>query len=256
TLGNRHEHPVSLPRTGHEVTEMARALTAKSVENVKPFAQTREIPDGACRGLYLLVHPTGRKSWAVRYRFQGRTRKLTLDSGLTLAEARTAAAKALQELARGNDPAVLKFDAQEKAEKAAADRQRDTVEQLAEQFIERYAKKNTRPKSWAQTEHVFHNIVLPVWRGRTVHDIKRRDVIDLVEDVATNRPTMATRALAHLSKFSNWLCERDVIPASPTAKIKPPAKEHARDRALSDDEIKALWAACETIGGAAGPAIK
>src|SRR5215813_11768105 len=127
---------------------MAKALTAKYIASIKPTAQTQEIRDGGCRCLYLVVHPTGRKSWAVRYRFQGRTRKLTLDSGLTLAEARTAAAKALQELARGNDPAVLKFDAQEKAEKAAADRQRDTVEQLAEQFIERYAKKNTRPKSW------------------------------------------------------------------------------------------------------------
>src|SRR5262249_44821196 len=30
----------------------------------------------------------------------------------------------------------------------------------------------------------------------------------------------------------------------------------ARDRVLSDDEIVKLWAACETIGGTAGPAIK
>ena len=47
---------------------MAKALSAKSVENWKPTAQTQEIPDGGCRGLYLLVHPTGKKSYAVRYR--------------------------------------------------------------------------------------------------------------------------------------------------------------------------------------------
>src|SRR5262245_16450190 len=130
---------------------MAKALTAISVEKLKPLAQTREVPDGGCRGLYLLVHPTGRKSWAVRYRFQGRTRKLTLGSGLTLAEARTAATKALHELDRGNDPAALKFDAQAKAEEAAADRARDTIDTLGTQFIEQQ-KRRTREQTWKQIE--------------------------------------------------------------------------------------------------------
>jgi hypothetical protein len=66
------------------------------------------------------VQPTGRQAWAVRYRFQGETRKLTLDHGLTLAEAREQATKALRDLERGNDPATLKFDARAKAEQAAA----------------------------------------------------------------------------------------------------------------------------------------
>src|SRR5215470_12951037 len=123
---------------------MAKALTAKYIEKIKPSAQTQEIRDGGCRGLYLVVHPTGRKSWAVRYRFQGRTRKLTLDPGLTLAEAHKAAAAALHEVARGNDPAALKFDAQAKAEQAEAERKRDTIEHHAHLFIEQYAKRHTR----------------------------------------------------------------------------------------------------------------
>src|SRR5262249_55277634 len=64
------------------------------------------------------------------------------------------------------------------------------------------------------------------------------------------------RVLAHLSKFFNWLCERDIIPASPCAGVRRPSQETARDRVLSDDEIVKLWHACETIGGTAGPAIK
>jgi integrase len=192
----------------------------------------------------------------VRYRFRGETRKLTLDAGLTLAEARKAATAALHDLERGNDPAVLKFDAQAKAEKEAADREADTVERLAGLFIEQYAKRKTRKNSWKQTEHVFRSIVLPAWRGCTVHDIKRRNVIDLVEGVAKDRPVMANRALAHLSKFFNWLCERDIIPASPCAGVKQPHKETARDRVLTDDEIVKLWRACDEIGAPAGPAAK
>src|SRR5947208_3418729 len=116
-------------------------LTTKFIENVKPAVHRREIPDSGCRGLYLVVQPTGRKAWAVRYRFEGTPRKLTLDAGLTLAAARQAATAALRELERGNDPAALKFDAEAKAEKAAADRAGDTVDNLAARFIEQHAKK-------------------------------------------------------------------------------------------------------------------
>jgi integrase len=231
-------------------------LTTKFIENAKPAAIRREIPDAGCRGLYLVVQPTGRKAWAVRYRYQGDSRKLTLDAGLTLAEARKAASAALHELERGSDPVALKFEARAAAKAASADRQRDTVEALANQFIDGYARRQTRKNSWKQTEHVFFNIVLPAWRGRTVHDIIRRDIRELVERVAEDRPVMANRTLGILSKFFNWLCERDVVPASPCAGVKQPSKETPRDRVLTDDEIRRLWAACEGIGGAAGPAVK
>src|SRR5215471_12912211 len=146
-------------------------LTTKFIENAKPADVRREIPDSGCRGLYLVVQPSGRKAWAVRYRFGGVTRKLTLDAGLTLAAARKAATDALHELERGNDPAALKFEARAATESAAAARKRDTVDHLAGLFIEQHAKRKTRKNSWRQTEHVFDNIVLPAWRDRTVHDI-------------------------------------------------------------------------------------
>jgi integrase len=232
-------------------------LTAKFIENVKPGTERAEYVDDGCRGLYFIVQPTGRKAFAVRYRYKGTPKKLTLDSGLTLAAAREAATAALRELERGNDPAALKFEARKAAETAAADRKRDTVEHLAKRFIEEYAKRKTRPNSWRQAEHVFYKIALPAWQGRTIHDIQRRDIRDLVEKVAVDRPIMANRALGHLSKFFNWLCEREILTTgSPCAGVKPPSKEHARERILSDDEIRALWHACGAIGAPAGPAVK
>jgi integrase len=231
-------------------------LTTKFIENLKPATVRREIPDDGCRGLYCISQPTGRKAWAVRYRYQGKTRKLTLDPRLSLAAAREAATAALRELERGRDPAALKFDAEAAAKKAAAERAGDTIDNLSAQFIERHAKKHTRENSWRQAMHVFNNIVLPAWSGRVVHDIRRRDIIDLVEGVAEDRPVMANRALAHLSKFFNWCLERDVIQASPCAGIKLPAKEHARERVLDDGEIRRLWLACEAIDGPTGRCIQ
>ena len=58
---------------------------------------------------------------------------------------------------------------------------------------------------------------------------------------------MANRALAHLSKLFNWLCEQDVIAASPCAGVKRPSAENARDRVLSDREFVALWRALDAV---------
>jgi len=230
---------------------MAR-LTAKAIENLKPAAERREIPDSGCRGLYAVVQPTGRKTWAVRYRFGGKTRKLTLDPTFTLAAAREAATAALREVEQGHDPAALKFAAQA----TAVDRAKDTVDRLAAQFIEEHAKRKTRQNSWRQTVHVFDDIVLSAWSGRVVHEIQRRDIRELVKHVATSRPVMANRTLAALSKFFAWLCEEDIILASPCVGVKPPANEEPRERALDDGEVRRLWLACEVIGAPAGAYIK
>ena len=49
-----------------------------------------EIHDRGCPGLFLIVQPSGAKSWALRYRVAGKSRKLTLGGGeLALASART-----------------------------------------------------------------------------------------------------------------------------------------------------------------------
>jgi integrase len=232
---------------------MAKKLTDIAIKNMKASATRREIPDGGCDGLYLIVQPTGRHAWAVRYRFKGKSRKLTLDGISGLAEARKAATAALAEIKLDNDPATLKFDAKAAAEKAAAERAVDTVDHHAAQFIERYAKRQTRLNSWRMTQRIFDRFILPAWRGRVIHDIRRRDVIDLVEGVAEKTPVLANRVHAALSKFFNWLASRDVIVASPVAGVARPSKETARDRILEDDEIRALWKACQGVGGH-GPA--
>ncbi len=84
-------------------------LTIKSVEAVTPTKDRREIPDGYLRGLYFIVQPSGAKSWAVRYRHDGRPRKYTIGSypAFDLKAAREAGSKALRDAAEGRDPASL-----------------------------------------------------------------------------------------------------------------------------------------------------
>jgi hypothetical protein len=126
-----------------------------AVEKAKPGSTRREIPDGGCAGLYLVIQPSGAKSWAFRYRFAGKPKKLTigpvyesgresdeperaeLDQANTLAGARELAGAAARQVARGLDPARQKLrtraEARQRAEIAEL-LDRDTIEAVARVF--------------------------------------------------------------------------------------------------------------------------
>jgi integrase len=232
---------------------MTKPLTDITITNLKPRPVRYEVPDGGAHGLRVIVQPSGHKSFAVRYpNAAGRRRKLTLPAGITLAAARKLAADALLAVSQGKDPATAKQAARQDA-RASVD---DTVERLAYQFIEQYAKRQTRQNSWRQTVYCFRNDVVPAWGKRLVHEITRRDVRDLLDGIAADRPVMANRVRGVLSKFFGWLAERDVIAASPMIGVRAVTKEVPRERTLSDDELVRLWRAADKIGGGAGACIR
>jgi integrase len=225
----------------------AKVLTARAVEAARPKRNAKgelvrnEIPDAGCLGLYLVVEPTGTRSWAHRFRDNGTPRKVTLGSAaeLTLAAARHRVAGARHRLERGKPAAPITSPAPTGG---------DSIEAAVASFLQRHAYAKTRRNSAAMTEYAFNRYVLPAWRGRPVTSIRRSDVLTLIEDVAADAPYSANRLLAALSKFFNWLCSRDVIGVAPTLGVPRPHKEKARERVLDDGELRALWLACEGEG--------
>ena len=117
---------------------MAKSLTSASVEKHRPDpARRREIPDGRMPGLYLIVQPSGAKSWALRYRHNGTARKLTIGPypAFSLADAREQAQQALNRVQRGGDPAREKRIERRRNAEAT-----DDFEAVVRLFIERHAK--------------------------------------------------------------------------------------------------------------------
>jgi integrase len=229
---------------------MAR-LTIRSVEAMKPRPVRQEIPDSFLPGLYLIQQPSGAKGWAVRYRHQGVPRKLTLGSypALGLKDARELGAKALRAVAEGRDPGREKILA--RAAKA------DSVDRIVEDFLERHVRRSNRPRTAQETERLLRQHVLPRWRGRMVHEITRRDVLDILDRVVDGgAPIAANRVFAAIRKFFNWCAARDIIAASPCAGVKPPTAERARDRVLSDEELRLVWRAADKLGGTFSPLVK
>jgi integrase len=251
---------------------MATALTATAVEKAKANPHSRrEIPDGLLAGLYLIVQPTGSKSWAVRYRRGTRSRKHTLGPypALGLKEAREQARKALLRVHDGGDPGIDK-----KIERGRAIDGKDNFEAVARNFIERHQRRKNR--SWREAARLLgiipdpdkrdsddpktfvlaKNGITARWRDRKISEIRRGDIIALLDDICDRAPIVANRTLATLRKLFNWSIERDLIEANPCTGVKPPAKETSRDRVLSDDEIRRVWTATEKVGWPFGPIIQ
>lgn len=219
---------------------MAKALTHKRAEAIKATAIRQEIPDAAHPGLYLVVQPSGAKSWALRYRFGGKSRKLTLGrlATLSLADARTAASEALGAVERGRDPSVDK-----KLNNAARRTGDSKVRTLIGEFDARHLSKLKTGKGVRQS--LDHNVT-PIIGDMDIKDVTRTDVVRLLERIAdAGKGTTANRVKAYMSKFLGWCQDRGIIEQSPMIGLKPVADENSRERPLSPEEIALLWNACE-----------
>jgi integrase len=148
----------------------AKVLTDAAVARLKPGSKRREIPDARAAGLYLVIHPSGARSWALRFRRpNGKNAKLTmgpacfsgqelrgtpvLGQPLTLAAARLLAADIHRQ---------RKMDIDVVGEHAAAKRRRrvereqadaSTFGVLARQFVEEHARPKVR--RWREIAYIL-----------------------------------------------------------------------------------------------------
>jgi integrase len=223
-------------------------LTDLGVKRQPLPEKRREIPDGKIAGLYLVLQPSGAKSWAVRYRANGLPKKLTLGSYPTvdLAAARKRAQEAFGEVAGGKDPAAVK-QASRATARAGRDAEVDRVEKVVGLFVERYAKPKTR--DWRETEGMLNREVVARWSGRRLSQITRAHVHEMLDEIVDRgAPIAANRRFASLRKLCAWAVERGIIDRNPCDGVTAPAAETRRDRVLSDDELEVAWGAFEAVG--------
>jgi integrase len=246
-------------------------LTARSIKKIPPPSGSgaREVPDDLMKGLVLVRHHSGAATWTVRYRTKdGQQRRLTLGKhpALSVEAARGLAAEALRAVARGEDP---------QAAKAAARRAevKDSFPEMAERFIEVYARPKNR--GWIEQARLLGLRLHPLarrspqlkrrwrvipgsaadqWQDRAVATITKREVAELVGRIkARGAPTAANRVHATLSRLFGWLCEQGVLETSPAAGTRKPSSEQSRGRVLSDPELVLVWHAAGEINYPFGP---
>jgi integrase len=235
---------------------MAKDLTIKAIENLKPGEARREIHDGHTRGLHFILQPTGATSWAFRYRFDGRKRKMTLGPypAIDIPTARKMALDAAQSVGRGQDPGEVKQAAKEAA-KAPAQEVNDLFEKVVENYLNKHARKKTGTGTLRGTERMLQTDFGSVFNGRRLSSITRLDVEDVLDGIVDRgSPVQANRSLAALRTMCNWAVRKEIIAKSPCDGVDKPSAETSRDRVLNDDELVLIWWACEKIGWPFGDA--
>lgn len=212
---------------------MARLSNAR-IQSLKPDpARVRMVGDG--ERLYLRVYPGGAKTWVLRS--SGRVKALkTLGTfpDLTLADARR--------IANGERKTTqLLFG-------------KSTVREVAKEFYSSQIEpRNKRPQEvWRYLDRDLTPIL-----DKRIIDVTRAELATLVRNKVADGPVAANILLSITKRLFRFAVQAGVLeidPAQLLDRSMAGGNRSARDRVLSDDEIKKLWnATAEGKGTPLGP---
>jgi integrase len=213
-----------------------QTLTDEGVAALKPKSVRYAFPDPEQRSHYIRVQPSGSKTYVVVARDLANKQVWTTigEVGLiSIDEAREKARETIKAIRSGKDP-----------------KGPQSFQAVSDNWFARHVlKKGLR--SHADIRRSLDNNILPSWRGREFESIRRSDVAALLDHVEDNvGPVAADKALAVVSNICNWYAARHDTYQTPIVRgmRRSNPKERARQRVLTDDEIRAVWGAAEANG--------
>jgi integrase len=196
----------------------------------------------------LVVYRSGKKGFCIQYRHGRTSRRMAIDGVLSLDQARKRARVLLGQVAHDRDP----LGERRKEE----DRQRNTLRSVCEEFFKRDGKRLRSADAWRAN---LERAVLPRLGSMPIADIKRSDIVKLLDRLEDERGAAAAHtSLAVLRRILRWHATRNDEFNSPVVagmgRYKP--SENARERILSDTELRAVWAAATEMDGSFGSFVK
>lgn len=232
----------------------AVGLTDAKIKGLRaPDAGRIEVADKVVSGLRIRVGTSGAKTFILRKRIGGRIANVTVgrfhDQRFTLTDARKKARTLLNDIEGGGDP------------RAETRRTTGAGAGTVRALFDDYKKAKAGKRSISEIERIFNKYVLPEIGDRLADSINRADVTRLIDGVATGgakpTPVMARAVAAQLSAFYSWAMPRlHRLEVNPCRDAGKPDKPKARERVLSNDELRALWEVLEGEGMPWGPAVK
>ena len=217
-------------------------LTKSAIDDLPVLSKDTVYWDAGLPGFGVKVTPKGRKVFLVMYRLAGagsRLRKYTIGpyGRVTLPMARAQAQKIFAARLDGRDPADEKLQSRRRLVV-------DRVDDLVETFIREHVSGTRTAR---RITNLVRRDVIPHWGTRSIHEIKKRDVIDLVTEVSHRNAHASYRLLKTLKTFFRWCIGRAVIDFSPAEGVLSNWREISRDRVLTDQELAAIMLAARQM---------
>ena len=219
-------------------------LDAKSVSALKLDGKTDAIffdDDLPGFGFRLRLSAGGkvRKSWIAQYRRAGSSRRLLLGAGdvLSAEQARAAAKRALAKVALGEDPQADRIDRRAK--------DRVDVRSMIDEYLDAQ-QAEVRRRTMRELKRYLTGSFFKPLHAMPIDTVTRRDVAArLVVITREHGPIVAQAARAKLGAFFTWSMRMGVVENNPIVGTLQPKGGAPRERTLSDDELAAVWRACE-----------
>jgi integrase len=218
-----------------------RKLTAAFVKTAKADDAERTLFwDTALPGFGLMVTSAGHRSYVAQYRAHGQSRRYTIGDAakIDLEQARRRARQIFGQVAHGQDPMA------DKRKEAEADK--NSLRAVCEQYL---LREGGKLRTTEERRSTLGRLVYPRLGTRQVDDIRRLDIVHLLDDVEDHRgPAMADQVLATLRRIFRWHAIRSdsFIPPIVPGMGRRDAEARKRERVLTDDELRAVWKTAET----------
>ena len=214
-------------------------LTAANIRTLKlpPGEIDRVFFDEDLPGFGLRVRASGVNSWMIQYAIAGRTRRVVLGlaSALDPGKARSTAKDLLAQVRLGKDPASEKALA-----RAAAG---ETFGALLGRFLD-HQKTRIRPRSYTETARHLQINAKPL-HGLPIIAVTRRTIAEQLAKIQEAIGAVTrNRVRSSLSAYFTWLAREGYVDGSPVS-FTVQAEEKARQRLLSDQEIRIIWLALD-----------
>ena len=207
-------------------------LTKRAVEALKANGADAVCWDGELTGFGVRVRKSGRKSYILQTRIDGKLRWFTIGrhGPLTADEARTKALEILASAKKGIDPRG--DTAKPEAEPVMTD--------LGKRFLDEYVPVHCKPRTQEEYRRSVELFIDPAIGTKQVAEVQRKDIAELHHGLR-DKPYQANRTLGVLSKMFSlaevWGWRPDG--SNPCRHVKR-YKERKRERFLSPEETERL----------------
>lgn len=214
---------------------MKLKLNNASIKALQPGQTRYRVSDTGEHGLELRVSPSGRKTFYVSYRFNGKVQRKRIGPwpDVRYKEAKLAAAEIRRMVLRGHDP------------------QSEERSPIVSEVLKRYVAQKSieNPKRAKAIDDLLTSNLLPKHSARKIGDVKQGELRALLDAVSlraqrkSDRYTGASQqhqVLSALRGLWRFALEHDLTEKNPTQYLSSP-KLRKRTRVLTDDEIIRLW---------------
>ena len=207
----------------------------------------RESPAPGQQGFSVLKLPSGELQFRLTYFFNGQRRRISFgtfdrdgrDGRLTLAAAAALYDEARALLRTGIDPKAQRDALRTEAARAALEAKRAPT--FAALFADYDTRELSTKRTGADLKRLIERNALPTLGPRKLKEITRREVVEVLNAIRDGgAPATADKVTTILVRCFNYACEQGFLDLNPLAGIRRGQTE-PRARALSDDEVRAVW---------------